>query len=129
MSDTKGASTIQCPKCRREMTRETAADVECDHCPGCGGFWLDALELEAITKAGVGRQIDRAETRTPARAIGALHCPRDKSQLIDMVGLNQAHVKYEGCKLCGGIFLDAGELADLSRLSIGDRLRWILKGA
>ena len=45
------ASTIQCPKCQDGTLVEVGFEnVKVDLCDKCGGAWLDAGELEALTK-------------------------------------------------------------------------------
>jgi Zn-finger nucleic acid-binding protein len=40
-----------------------------------------------------------------------------------MVALRQPHLHYECCKLCGGVFLDAGEFSDYKRKSLLDLVK------
>lgn len=43
---------IECPRCENTVLRKhffsIQQKVEVDSCPGCGGYWLDHGELEAI---------------------------------------------------------------------------------
>lgn len=116
---------ISCPKCDQPMRHVHAEDVTVDQCPRCGGFWLDALELESVVTARAAGKLDTLRPASANRTASAktLLCPRDKSHLITMNALNQPQVRYESCKICGGMFLDAGELADLGQLSVVERLR------
>jgi hypothetical protein len=43
--------------------------------------------------------------------------------MLRMVDPAQPHVWYEACKVCNGVFLDAGEFRDLRELTLLDRLR------
>ncbi len=93
----------------------------------CGGLWFDALELEKLLQQrSAMKRIDSAGGSVAPDA-QAQFCPRDKARLIDMRHLDQPHVKYESCKICGGLFLDAGELNDLSVHTLAERVRRALK--
>jgi Zn-finger nucleic acid-binding protein len=41
---------FQCPKCPRQLESYEFMQFTLDHCPGCGGLWLDKGELEGILK-------------------------------------------------------------------------------
>jgi len=120
---------IACPKCAAPMERVEAAGVTIDRCRGCGGLWLDVLEKERLLKSKAG--VAQADTGDPG--VGSkldeqteLYCPRDRSAMIHMVDPGQPHVGYESCTVCGGVFLDAGELHDLADFTLIERLRSML---
>jgi len=120
---------IGCPKCGKQMAQVVEAGVTVDRCRSCGGIWLDALEMEKILAAkGAARRIDVPAPVIESRAgqKGATLCPRDKSLLIHMVDHMHPHIRYESCKVCGGAFLDSGELRDLSHHSLLERMRSLL---
>ena len=48
--------------------------------------------------------------------------------MLRMVDLDQPHIWYEECTVCHGIWLDAGELRDLSRKDLLDKVRDMLSG-
>jgi uncharacterized protein len=41
---------MKCPKCGMELIEIDYKGMKVDKCSGCGGIWLDAGELEAISK-------------------------------------------------------------------------------
>jgi Zn-finger nucleic acid-binding protein len=44
-----GGNDMQCPNCVNETLVTTQRrDIEIDHCPNCGGVWLDKGELEKV---------------------------------------------------------------------------------
>ena len=105
------------------------AGVTVDRCRSCGGIWLDALELDKVLVAkGAAKRIDQPGPVIESRAgqKGGSLCPRDKSMLIRMADAKQPHVQYESCKVCGGAFLNSGELRDLSQFSLIERLRYLM---
>jgi Zn-finger nucleic acid-binding protein len=112
------------------MSEVMVDDVAIDRCTACAGIWLDALELDKILavrrsakQVDVGRQTGRQKLPEQKKYL----CPRDRSDLIVMTDMGQKHVKYESCTVCGGIFLDAGELTDLDGLTLGEWLRSLVR--
>jgi uncharacterized protein len=43
-------SPVHCPKCGDALVRLTYEDVRFDRCPSCNGVWLEARELEQLTR-------------------------------------------------------------------------------
>ena len=120
------APMIDCPKCGTHMERHTSGALQVDRCPTCAGLWLDALELQRIleTPGEVARLDKGRESRPPNRdSVRRIDCPRDGSPLVAMSDPKQPHVRFEQCTVCGGLFLDAGELKDLSELTLRERIR------
>lgn len=100
-----------------------------DRCDGCGSLWFDALELDCVLASkGGAKAIDlKASGGTASPSPKTAHkCPVDHSDLIDMSDLRQAHIKSQCCTVCGGIQLDAGELADLANFSLKERFAHLL---
>lgn len=127
------STTISCPKCHIRMERLDAKGVELDRCFKCGGIWLDQGELDSLmnSKGGVKDAIagldsgPASEPSSKRHVVSGVKCPRDTSGLITMVDLKQTHIQYEACTVCGGMFMDCGELKDLSQLTIRERLSGI----
>ena len=53
-AEQQAAATLQCPKCDGTLTELTFEDVQIDRCNKCNGVWLDAGELERLTKSEGG---------------------------------------------------------------------------
>lgn len=121
--DLHQSSSIDCPKCRAGMKSILIGDVRIDRCYGCGGLWLDALEKDKLlgSKSAV-KTADASDESRPASSSAKMLCPRDKSTMINIRDPRQLHVLFESCTVCGGIFLDAGELKDLSEITLRERL-------
>ncbi len=46
---------LKCPKDGHDIATESFEGIQIERCPACGGIWLDAGELEALTaKADTG---------------------------------------------------------------------------
>jgi hypothetical protein len=54
LADQAAASLPQCPKCDGKLVAMPIEDISVDLCDTCGGTWLDAGELEALTKKHSG---------------------------------------------------------------------------
>lgn len=103
--------------------------LQVDRCPRCAGLWLDANELEHVLARpsevttldlGVHAGLEHLDS------VRRIDCPRDKSHLVQMSDPKQPHVNFEQCSVCGGVFLDAGELRDLADFTLVERLRSML---
>jgi Zn-finger nucleic acid-binding protein len=132
---TESDPAISCPKDGQTMTRLDADGVAVDRCPDCGGIWLDLGELRELLDrdpeaAPLITLLDRAERRVqrknPPKTPDEWTCPRDGARLTSLRDPRQPHLEYELCSICGGVYFDAGELNDLSRQTLLERLRAIL---
>ncbi|MFH1672042.1 MAG: zf-TFIIB domain-containing protein [Pseudomonadota bacterium] len=46
----KELHNMKCPKCGMELIEINYKGIKIDECSGCEGIWLDAGELEAVSK-------------------------------------------------------------------------------
>ncbi len=118
--------SLTCPYDGQRMEKVEAGTFTIDRCASCGGLWFDMAELQRFIAHGLpADEVDTSPRRTGERAhAGAKYkCPRDHSDLILMTDARQAHVKFHSCTVCGGIMLDAGELKDLSELTLKERVK------
>jgi hypothetical protein len=53
------ASAVSCPKCDGTLKEISFEEVQVDRCEKCGGVWLDAGELEQLTKREGGGWLGR----------------------------------------------------------------------
>lgn len=106
---------MNCPKCNSEMKAVKDNGIEVDQCINCGGIWLDLGELEEIILAKNAKAFDTGDIKTGREfnKVEDINCPKCNSKMTKMVDLNQPHIWYEKC-VNHGIFLDAGELKDIS---------------
>ena len=116
---------MNCPKCSEGMQKVRHSAIEIDRCRGCGGIWFDLLELEKLVRQEGSARIDTGNPDTGEKfdKVGRIDCPVCHSPMIRMVDANQPHIRYEACKICSGVFLDAGEFTDLADRTLVDRLR------
>jgi len=105
------------------------ADVEIDHCVGCGGIWLDAGELEMLMNdRDKARSLlnsfreDRTSTEEPRK------CPIcDKKMAKIVVGDAAPVLLLDKCRRGDGLWFDQGELEDILRRAQLDRENRIQK--
>ncbi len=112
----------------------TPLEVTLDRCTTCGGIWLDSGELDKLTQHDpeVRAEATKTDSTTARRArtssAAPRHCPRDSTILVPTEHKQQLHILIDRCTSCHGIFLDAGELKDLSEFTLKERLRAMLHG-
>jgi Zn-finger nucleic acid-binding protein len=95
-----------------------------DRCPTCGGMFFDLEEEPHVLRnKELVAKIDTHPRSHDADAKVRIECPRDGEPMVHVHDVKQHHVGYETCPACGGVYLDAGELKDLSEFSFGEWLR------
>lgn len=106
---------MDCPACGNAMITLELADVEIDHCVGCGGIWLDAGELELLMddrqKAShllASFQEDRSSAEKPRKCP---ICSRKMAKII--VGPTKPALLIDKCRRGDGLWFDRGELQDV----------------
>jgi Zn-finger nucleic acid-binding protein len=122
---------VKCVKCEGKLVTVRVDDVDVDQCDRCGGIWFDAHELERVLGRGhIEPLIKRGHAR-PEDDARRGHCPRCRGEgyLVQIAG-PRAQVHIDICAVCGGKWLDGGELDLLGRRSAGGLLRraveWVL---
>jgi len=116
------SGAMRCPKCRADMEQIEFEGTEVDRCEICKGIWFDAGEIELMrnNRAAVAIDTGDASVGKQSNVIDRYQCPRCSGSMVRVVDPQQRHIWYETCGSCGGSFLDAGELIDLSKITIGD---------
>ncbi len=116
------SGAMRCPKCRADMDQIEFDGTEIDRCKTCGGIWFDAGEIEVMRDKQAAAAIDTGDASVgkKSNAIDDYPCPRCSGAMVKVVDPQQTHIWYETCSACSGSFLDAGELLDMSKLTIAD---------
>ena len=116
------SGAMRCPKCRADMEQLEFDGTEVDRCTICKGIWFDAGEIEVMrdNRAAVAIDTGDASTGKQKNAMDHYQCPRCSGSMVRVVDPQQRHIWYETCSSCSGSFLDAGELLDLSKVTIAD---------
>jgi Zn-finger nucleic acid-binding protein len=104
-----------CLKCTSVLDKARVDDLEVDHCPACGGLWLDHGEIERLSRK-IASDVDRLRRllagpqagppAVPSEVQGS--CPACQSQSVKEVALGLIHIDF--CARCKGLFLDRGEI-------------------
>lgn len=106
---------MNCPKCSAPMAEDKFKDYSFHRCTGCAGLWLEMGELTAFRHMDGAEAIDTGnpEVGHKMNATDHIKCPACTTPMIRMVDNHHPHIWYEGCTVCYGVFLDAGELKEL----------------
>ena len=120
-----GEIQMQCPKCAHDMEKVTFENVEVDRCKLCKGIWFDALEHEVLKNIKGSEVVDVGDSEVGElfNREGQVDCPVCKVPMLRMVDKDQAHIWYEGCPVCYGVFFDAGEFRDFKFVTLMDLVR------
>jgi uncharacterized protein len=113
---------MNCPKCISPMVKVNFAGVEVDRCTSCQGLFFEEFEKEQLRKLKGTEVIDTGDPKVGREfnKVDLINCPRCTSRMIRMVDLEQPHIWFEHCTVCGGSFFDAGEFRDLKHHTILD---------
>jgi PAT family beta-lactamase induction signal transducer AmpG len=116
------SGAMRCPKCRADMEVIEFDGTEIDRCTICNGIWFDAGEIEVMRSKEAAAAIDTGDAATgkQSNALDDYQCPRCSGAMVRVVDPQQRHIWYETCSSCNGSYLDAGELLDLSKVTIAD---------
>lgn len=107
---------MRCPGCDGALVERTEAGVVVDLCEqGCAGVWFDALELAKVDEnhEAAGRALLEPRTRRSAsNGREQRRCPKCADMPLGRHYFSvKRKVEVDECPQCGGIWLDAGELA------------------
>jgi len=119
------SGAMRCPKCRADMEQIEYEGIEVDRCTICNGIWFDAGEIDVLRDKQAAAAIDIGDEKAgkESNTIDSYQCPRCSGAMVKVIDPKQAHIWYETCSSCHGSYLDAGELRDLSTMTISDFFR------
>ena len=106
---------MKCPVCANQMVEQDFGGVRVDVCVnGCKGIWFDWFELSKLDEnnEGFGKALKAAiqEPRTNDESRNKLICPKCGIPMHVHKYQSSKDVNTDECYLCGGFFLDPGEL-------------------
>ena len=110
------------------MMQVDVQGTEVDRCNVCNGLWLDTGEIEVLRNKQAAAMVDTGSAKQGKdyNVIERYRCPRCGGEMKRTVDEQQRHIWYETCIDCDGSFFDAGELRDLSQLTVSDFFKkWI----
>jgi Zn-finger nucleic acid-binding protein len=121
--------SLKCPKCLHGMEEITHEGIIIDRCTHCEGLWFDedeAHHLKEIKDSHVLDSGDASEGKKWDTRVD-INCPRCGKKMAESADPKQKHIWYEVCH-DHGMFMDAGEFADLKHKSPLDIFRSLIKG-
>ena len=106
----------RCPKCRGAMRKSRGEPLH--QCEACSGVWAEAGALAEVT----GTESDLRNV-FPPRGETSFSCPRGCGAKLEEVRYSKldADLWLDRCPVCGGVFLDAGELDRV--VALNERIR------
>jgi len=113
---------MYCPKCKGYMKPIEYQHTQVDRCTKCYGIWFDRYELQDLKVLAGSEVIDMGEPevgREQNRQTEAV-CPRCDVPMRHEADKRQAHIHFERCPECKGVYFDAGEFRDYKELTIGE---------
>jgi Zn-finger nucleic acid-binding protein len=106
---TGGPRNLNCPKCSAPMETVAFHDISVDRCTACRGLWFDALVRDHLDDFKDSASIDVGSTSATAPISPAhMNCPVCHTRMIEMVDHLHPTIHFESCKVCYGLFFDAG---------------------
>jgi len=115
---------MDCPKCVGRLEEKIIEEVKVDVCWSCEGMWFDKSELENVLikdahdlkKIDLGRdEFDGKEMEELQEKIDMKtgNCPRCGDKAVLTKEGYAKGVIVDACSVCGGVWLDAGEIHQL----------------
>lgn len=123
---------MNCPKCvgiLKEKNIGSKQPITVDTCFACGGIWFDKDELELLVNKEI---FDTAEFDLETEPLEdddlrkeidldkkESICPRceGSKKMVKKVSERNKNVVIDYCENCGGVWLDSGEFAKISKRS------------
>ena len=103
-----------CPACGNQLTEMEANGIMIDVCKdGCGGIWFDNREIKKLDEKheGISDDILLIEPKVKVDLNKKRKCPKCKDvTMMQHFFSPKREVMIDECGVCGGIWLDAGEL-------------------
>jgi len=96
--------------------------VEIERCIKCYGIWFDRFELQDLKVLSGSEVIDMGdpELGRSQNQKTEVTCPRCDILMIPESDKKQAHIHYERCPECKGVYFDAGEFRDYKELTVAE---------
>lgn len=113
--------SLYCPRCATPLSRLRIGGVDTDYCQQCGGVWLDRLELRRFehVQSAFGDALEAHLSQYPPALLDhsqRLRCPRHtEAVMLRRAYSRNVTVDIDECPECGGVWLDAEELARIRR--------------
>jgi len=121
-----------CPQCQgHPMQPVKFGDVELDVCPECRGVWFDQGEEIEMAHQSLGedpRVRELASELGERVRVTTMRCPCCEEPLVCYRFPQHEDLEVEICELCGGLWLEHGEVAHVQRSRAEQLVRQIAPG-
>jgi len=110
---------MKCPACDGTLCEKEAGGIIVDVCEGgCGGLWFDNFELRKFDEPHEAEGEALLDVETDPAALVDLAVRRECPVCPGIVMMRHPfspcdEVEIDECPKCGGVWLDAGELATI----------------
>lgn len=116
---------MKCPVCKTEMVEVDFGGAMVDVCKqGCKGIWFDPMELRRVQTDEMAAAIALDEAlehpRVSDEGRGRIDCPRCNIPMHRHKFKSAREVDVDECYVCGGLFLDSGELKAIREGSLSE---------
>ena len=103
---------MRCPKCEGTLKPLVIDGVEVDRCGSCAGIWFDKRELVEVLPREGARELETGQDTDDLNQKRA-QCPKDGARLMRVNSARNNTVTLDTCRVCQGVWLDAGEFKAL----------------
>ncbi|MBN1410805.1 MAG: zf-TFIIB domain-containing protein [Spirochaetales bacterium] len=106
---------LTCPVDNTPLLTLPLETIFIDYCPKCFGIWLDAGELDSLLRKDLSENStfrDKLLRPSGGDTDKVLACPVCNASMNKKKHI-MSHVTSDICLVCGGIWLDSGEFAEL----------------
>lgn len=113
---------MKCPRTGADMKEVEIHKIKVDVSEGCGGVWFDNFEFQKFDEAHESAgdtltDLMASFSKEPMDPSKRLNCPRcPDTVLMRHFESPLRKIQIDKCPSCGGIWLDAGELAHYRKL-------------
>ncbi|MBL4845452.1 MAG: zf-TFIIB domain-containing protein [Planctomycetes bacterium] len=107
---------MRCPKCEGSLKSLQVDGTEVDRCDACSGIWFDKRELVDVLPGAAAANLETGQD-TEGHDQKRGKCPKDGTRLMRVNSARNHTVTLDTCRVCQGIWLDAGEFETLREAS------------
>lgn len=107
---------MKCPRTGTEMKEIEIGGIKVDISEACGGVWFDNFEIKKFDEVheSAGEELIQLMEKYRDKHLDLsqrLKCPKDGTIMMRRFYSPARAIEIDECPQCGGIWLDAGELA------------------
>ena len=108
---------LSCPTCAFPLEARRLEGVEVDHCPRCGGTFLDNGEAEQLMGPALATEYWWSPAVLRHVRLGQTHCPKDGELFKEFeIAYQDEEVRVDVCGQCRGIWLERDECKKLRNI-------------